>query len=312
MDATIIICTRNRGDSLARTLASIEAAERPVGFLWELIVVDNGSTDNTAAVLADFAMRLPLKSVTEPKFGLSNARNRGVEEARGRYIIWTDDDVVVQPRWLPAYVEAFRRWPEATVFGGPIVPVLEEPVVSWFAACREQLAYLLAACDFGDAPLPLSLAEDRLPFGANYAVRTAEQRRFAYDPERGAAPGRNRMGEESMVIRAILGEGGAGYYVPEAAVHHMIAPGRQTIGYIRSYYRAHGETAAMTETRVPGRQFAGLPLWLWRQLAAAGSAYTVARAFSAPAAWVRHLKRYSYWSGYAEFLRGQAQRELRS
>ena len=194
MDASVIICTRDRAGSLARTLASLETASRPVGFSWELVVVDNGSRDGTASVLAEFAALLPLTATYEPKPGLSNARNRGVEVARGSYLIWTDDDVVVEPGWLSAYADAFHRWPEAAVFGGKILPVLEEPVSPWFAACQEELGYLLAARDFGDTPLPLSIAEDRLPFGANYVVRAAEQRRFPYDPELGVAPGRNRVG----------------------------------------------------------------------------------------------------------------------
>jgi hypothetical protein len=153
--------------------------------------------------------------------------------------------------------------------------VLEEPVSPWFAACKEELGYLLAVRDFGDAPLLLSVVEDCLPFGANYVVRAAEQRRFPYDPELGMAPGRNRVGEETQVLRAILAAGGMGYYLPDAVSRHMIAPSRQTISYVRSYYRGHGETAAMAGGYVHGWRFGTLPLWLWRQIVTEALTYAL-------------------------------------
>jgi glycosyltransferase involved in cell wall biosynthesis len=303
MDASVMICTRNRATSLARTLASIEAADRPAGFTWELVVVDNGSTDHTAAVLADFSSRLPLAPTTEPNPGLSNARNHGVSAARGRYLIWTDDDVVVEPGWLSAYAAGFERWPEAAAFGGKVLPVLEAPVSPWFAACQDQFADLLARRDFGEAPLPLSSAENRLPFGANYSVRAAEQRQFPYDPALGVAPGRNRLGEETQVLQAILAKGHTGYYVPDAVVRHMIQPSRQTMAYVRSYYRAHGHEPGLTDQRVYVRRIGGFPLWLWRQLATEAVAYAWHRAFSSPDVWVPHLKRFAYIEGYGSGLK---------
>jgi glycosyltransferase involved in cell wall biosynthesis len=287
MDASVIICTRNRAPSLARALASIERANCPAGFTWELVVVDNGSTDDTAAVLADFSVR-------------------GVAAARGRYLIWTDDDVMVEPDWLSAYAAAFARWPEAAVFGGKILPVLEEPVSPWFAACQHEFSELLAKRDFGGSPLPLSFAEGRFPFGANFAVRAAEQRRFLFDPALGPAPGQNRVGEETQVLRAILNDGNTGYYLPNAVVRHMISPSRQTTSYVRSRYQAHGHSLASEDQRVYRRSFAGSPLWLWRQLATEAASYWLARTFSSPSVWVPHLRKHASWQGYARALRDRS------
>jgi hypothetical protein len=137
-----------------------------------------------------------------------------------------------------------------------------------------------------------------LPFGANYAVRAFEQRLYPYDPTLGVGPGQNRMGEESQVLRAVLGGGATGYYVPGSTVHHMISPSRQTISYVRSYYAAHGETSAMSDPPTDGHCFAGVPLWLWRQVATETAAYMLGRMFSTPPIWVRHLKKLGYWRGY--------------
>ncbi len=130
--------------------------------------------------------------------------------ARGDYIVWTDDDVLVGPGWLSAYVEAFARWPDAAVFGGPITPIFEGTPPEWYMQCRELFADALAARDLGNDAIALSIADDKVPFGANYAVRTVEQRRFRYDPNLGVAPVRRMLGEETDVIESILKSGAAG------------------------------------------------------------------------------------------------------
>jgi glycosyltransferase involved in cell wall biosynthesis len=308
MDASVIICTRNRAASLARTLASIEAADRPAGCVWELVVVDNGSTDETGSVLAGFSGRLPLVAVSEPNPGISHARNRGVATAAGRYFIGTDDDVVVERGWLAAYLDAFRHWPEAVLFGGKVVPTLEEPVTPWFAACLAELALLVAERDFGADPLPLASEGDRVPFGANFAIRAAEQVRFPFDPALGRAPERNVLGEETEVFHAVLAAGHSGYYVPGAVVRHMIPPHRQRGSYVRSYYGAHGDQSGLADPNDYRRVVAGAPLWLWRQLATETAAVAWGRLFASPHVWVPHLKRLGYMEGYGEGLRRRRRR----
>jgi glycosyltransferase involved in cell wall biosynthesis len=117
---TVAVCTRNRARSLDRTLRSIATDGAPVGVEWEILVVDNGSTDETASVVQALGSEWKcLRMVGEPEAGLSRARNRAVSEARGRYIVWTDDDVLVTPGRLAAYRSAFEEYPEHTFFGDP-------------------------------------------------------------------------------------------------------------------------------------------------------------------------------------------------
>ena len=90
---TIAICTYNRADSLSRTLQSLAAMRLPPRVDWEVVVVNNNSTDHTDAVIASFSgSRLPIRREFEPRRGLSRARNRAVDTADGDYILWTDDD----------------------------------------------------------------------------------------------------------------------------------------------------------------------------------------------------------------------------
>jgi glycosyltransferase involved in cell wall biosynthesis len=234
---SVVICTRDRAASLQRTLASLVVAARTMTHPWELLVVDNGSSDNTADVVASFADRLPIRCVREDKAGLSNARNAGVREGRGQYFVWTDDDVTVDPGWLQAWASGIAAAPDYAVFGGRAVPVYEEPVQQWFAANEQDLAALLAIRDERDWTV-LDFAH--VPYGLNYAIRAAEQRSHPYDPALGVAPGRRLGGEEVAVIRAILRQGGRGAWVWDATVHHMIPASRQSVSYVRQFYRALG------------------------------------------------------------------------
>ena len=100
MRVTIAICTWNRCDLLRQTLERMTGLMQPPGTEWELLVVNNNCTDGTDQVLSGFEGRLPLRRVFESRPGQSNARNAAVGAARGEFILWTDDDVLVDPNWL--------------------------------------------------------------------------------------------------------------------------------------------------------------------------------------------------------------------
>src|SRR6266481_662849 len=118
---TVAICTWNRAASLLQTLRSLTSIDPP-NSPWELLVVNNHCTDETEDVLDRLQQELPLRRVFEAKPGVSQARNAAIQHAHGNYIIWTDDDVIVDKDWLCAYERAVNRWPEAAVFGGPVRP----------------------------------------------------------------------------------------------------------------------------------------------------------------------------------------------
>jgi glycosyltransferase involved in cell wall biosynthesis len=220
---TVAICTFNRAESLRRTLDSLVAMRVPGDVPWEMVVVNNNSTDHTDDVISEYVGRLPVRREFEPRTGKSNALNRAIDVARGDYILWTDDDVLVDPGWLTAYVEAFRRWPEAAVFGGRITPRYDPPPAKWLIQSETVLVGPYAIRDFGDQAQPLCAKdEDRFPFGANWAMRAIEQRAFRYDPNLGPVPNRIRNQEESDLIYRVLKSGATGYWIPEARVEHCI------------------------------------------------------------------------------------------
>lgn len=234
---TVIICTYNRASSLSRALESLCEAATRVGDRWELLVVDNRCTDDTPAVIERFKGRLPITRLEQPAAGISNARNAGVAAARGEYVVWTDDDVVVNQDWLAIWIEGLRAHPGDAVFGGRARPVLEEPQQAWF---RDNLHALRSLVAHRDQPDWTHITSSQVPYGLNFAVRTAEQKKHLYDPGIGVAPGRTTGGEEVTVVRAILAAGGTGRWIWGATVNHMISPSRQTESYINRFYTAHG------------------------------------------------------------------------
>jgi len=111
------------------TLEGLTRAITPLP--WELLVVDNGSSSETAGVLTRFEGILPIKALTEPKPGKSRAINRALEVAEGSLILFTDDDVTVSVGWMTQLHRASQKYPMAKVFCGPIVPRFPENTPDW-------------------------------------------------------------------------------------------------------------------------------------------------------------------------------------
>lgn len=297
MRFTVAICTWNRAALLSRVLERLARVQQPPGG-WELLVVNNNSTDDTGRVLEAFAGRLPLRRAFEPEQGLSHARNRAVREAGGDYVVWTDDDALVDEGWLAAYARAVERHPEAAVFGGPVRPRFEGTPPGWLSSAWPEIGAAFAARDLGAEPFALD-PDGELPYGANYVIRAREQRLHPYDPALGRRLGGGGVGEETAVIRAILAAGGSGRWVPDAPVEHWIPKERQTLGYLRGYYALQGRTFLK---RDGGATFLGRPLRLWCKILWAESAYTLARLSGDPRRWLKPLVK-------ASMLRGAARRQ---
>ncbi len=247
MRLSVVICTRNRADYLCQALRSISRCEHPPAGDWEVVVVDNGSADQTQEVATDVATEVAtteagnfaLSVVEEAIPGLSHARNRGIRVARGDWILWTDDDVTVGEKWLIRYYEAIRNRPDARAFGGPIHIVLEGQPEGWLVnglnIVKSAFAGL-AADDIGDT----FAATGVVPYGANFALRRNYLERIGFDPDLGRHPKHQlRGGEETQVIRQAVRDG-PGYWLRDASVSHHIDPGRQTRRYLRDYYFSFG------------------------------------------------------------------------
>jgi glycosyltransferase involved in cell wall biosynthesis len=208
MKATIIICTRNRADSLRPTLESLEFVDIPAGLSSEILVVDNGSTDGTAEVVQRRKVsRIPIRRVLEPKPGLSNARNAGISHAKGDIIIFTDDDLRFPKRWLETMFDPIIEKKGDAVAGSvELAPHLLRP---WMTPLHRAL---LASSERLDASEPMMV-------GANMAFdRRVLDVVPSFDVELGA--GALGLGEETLFALQLRKAGLKIYRATGSAVLH--------------------------------------------------------------------------------------------
>lgn len=289
---SVVICTWNRSVLLRQTLEQMTRVHVPEGVAWELVVVNNRSTDSTDEVLNAFAGRLPLRRAWEPSPGLSNARNRAVAEATGDYILWTDDDILVDEGWMEGYARAIQRWPDAEVFGGPIEPYFEEFAPEWLMRVLDQIGPVYGRQTLGEAPV--ELVPERVgagPYGGNMAMRRATLLRFPFDPNLGVRHGEYAIGEETEVIRKMLMAGHAGWWTPEARVLHWVPRSNQSLDYVRRWMIGSGKYVARDATRTSSRPR------LFARMLRHEARYRLRRRFLPPEAWIKDFTRASLARG---------------
>ncbi|RMF78469.1 MAG: glycosyltransferase family 2 protein [Nitrospirae bacterium] len=279
MDFTVIICTYNRAGNLPRCLEAL-ARQRGVGDrAWEVLVVDNNSTDETPAVVAELADRLPIaiRYAREPQQGLNHARNAGIRESDSRYFAYVDDDIVVCEAWLAALFDAFER-NDADAVGGRIHldPAVRLP--KWIRADAGMYGFL-GYQDFGPEPERLDGVR-RYPFGGNMAFHRRVVERIGYfDPKfgrKGAGRRRSELykGSETEYFHRLAATGEARiFYEPRAIVYHRVLPFQLRKGYFRTiHFNAGRQRAYHDETDFPHRLF-GAPRFLYPQLLRAAGRY---------------------------------------
>lgn len=298
MRITVAICTWNNSRLLRQTLKNLCELDVPEGLSWELVVVNNNSTDDSQEVIDSFEGALPLRPLFESNQGHCHARNCAVGAAQGEWIVWTDDDVLVNAEWLAAYASSMDEYEDADFFGGPVLPVFEGSASEWIRETCEQFPDAYASRDFGDEPILFD--RKRIPFGANFAVRTSLLRQHPFDPKLGRV-GKGLMGgDETTLLRQLLDEGNSGRWVPGARVQHIIKEDRQSLEYIRRFFYSLG----IHEARYgPQSQLSLKPLrrldWVMRA-AAHEAKYLLRRALqAAPKTWAKDLKMASRFWGRA-------------
>ncbi len=142
-----IICTYNRASYLLEALSSLANQMIPLEE-YEVIVVDNGSTDNTKQAISGFSMQPNIRYIYEFELGLSQARNTGWQNAKGEYIAYLDDDAIADQAWLAKIVEVFEIVkPQPGCIGGKVYPIWEAPRPYWLS---DHLASWLAILDYSD------------------------------------------------------------------------------------------------------------------------------------------------------------------
>jgi glycosyltransferase involved in cell wall biosynthesis len=263
MTVTVAICTWNRAALLDRTLSEMRKLRTPDGLRWELLVVNNNCTDDTDAVIRRHSGRLPLRRLFEREQGHSHARNRALREARGELLVWTDDDVLVEPGWLAEYTRAAREHPEAGFFAGPIEPWYEVEPPAWFRRHLGQLTGVVVLADQGPEARPYRLGDQ--VFGANMAFRTAVAKAFPADARLGRVGGLLTGGDDTDLVVRAFRAGHTGYCLPGARLRHFVPAERVSEGYVWRWFRGSGHTLVRQTGDPGGARIWGVPRWALRR-----------------------------------------------
>lgn len=296
MDVTVILCTFNRCPILPKALESVAASVLPDTVQWEVLIVDNNSTDQTRGVVEEFCHRYPgrFRYLREPQQGLSRARNAGIQAAQGGVLAFMDDDVIVEPTWLQnltahlhssQWVGAGGRVRLENNFVPPRWLLLEGPY--------SMAGSLGAAFDLGDQAGEL----DRPPFGTNMAFRKSMFEKhggFRIDLGRSA---KNMIGKEDTEFgERLMAAGERLWYAPSAIVFHPVPKERLTKKYFLAWWFGCGRSMVRERGKVPGQW--GIPRYC---LCMGMSALSALR-------WIRTLNpaRRFFWKCWAWMYAGKA------
>jgi GT2 family glycosyltransferase len=308
-NVAVLIATYNRAALLADTLDVLAASRAPSTLRWEVVVVDNNSTDNTHKVVVSRqgTYPVPLAYLVEQRQGRSAALNTAMAATAAPLLLFTDDDVRVDPGWLEAGARALAGG--ADYVGGPVWPIWQTPPPPWLDLTRSDLWGTVAILDYGAQTFAF---EDRrrVPLGANMGIRRSLIRRTGgFRPELGRSNTRRLTGQEvpDLLARA-RAAGLLGVYVPAMRVHHHVPSIRLTRRYFRRWWFGKGYSKATLEAGQPLTELGldlrtvphvgGVPRYMLSDALRDLVAYVVALLRGDAAERVRREMRLAYFAGF--------------
>ena len=227
---SLVIATFNGATRIGTTLHSL-LTQSLSSELWEAVVVNNNSTDTTADVVREFMAAHPEITIVpteEPRQGLSYARNRGIEVARGEIIAIIDDDEIASPQLLADYLHFFDTHPEAVAAGGRIVPLYANGRPEWMSRHTERP--IAGTLDLGDRVIPFP--EGKYFGGGNMALRRSAIEKYgAFNPALGRRGTTLLGGEEKELYARLHDAGEMVFYIPTAYIQHIIPESKLTRDY---------------------------------------------------------------------------------
>lgn len=227
---SLIIATYNRAEQLMTTLKSVAEQNSP-SELWECVVVDNNSKDDTRERVKDFAAMHPelnIRYVFEGVQGLSAARNAGIRASQGEIVAFIDDDERIVEGFIAAYIDLFDSHTDAMSAGGKIIAEYPSGRPRWMSRYTEEP--IANPMDFGEVVVPFP--SHRIPGGGNMAIRREALEKVGYfNPMLGRKGNRLIGGEESDLFERLRQHHMRCYYTPDAVMYHIISEEKLTKDY---------------------------------------------------------------------------------
>lgn len=243
VDVSVSLCTYNRAAMLQATLESLVRQETGGAFSFEIIVVDDGSTDQTPTILKEMAERtpIPIRRFREERVGVGAARARGVTESQGQWIAFIDDDETAEPDWLARLLAAAKA-AKADCAWGPLrlrlPPGTEEPLA------KTPRKHLMETVPTGWLQRHLTWSG---PGTCNALVRARLFKEVGpFDPSF------RMVGEDQDFFRRVRRAGYKIVFTPEAVVHHFIPSSRLEPDYLLTLSGRNGMMLAYFDWRERG------------------------------------------------------------
>jgi glycosyltransferase involved in cell wall biosynthesis len=259
---TVLFATKNRASILKSALESYCHLVTPASG-WKLVVVDNGSTDETADVLSGYSGRLPLSSIIEHRPGKNHALNAGLELLEGDLTVLTDDDVFPHSDWLIEMRKVADAQLAYSVFGGEVIPRWEIPPLDWIRWVELGPAFGMNDTSQDEGPV----SESWLPniIGPNMAVRSSIfHMGVRFDPSIGPRGTSYPMGSETELILRLHRQGHKAWHAKGAVVEHLIRKEQLNKDWVlRRAIRFGRGWCRMVPNR---KQWLGIPRYLIRDV----------------------------------------------
>ncbi len=305
ISVSFVVCCHNSEPRLEPTLTHLAAIEPLADQVWEVVVVDNASTDNTAAfaehLWAALGSPAPLRVASEPQLGLIHARQRGIAEARHEVLSFVDDDNWISPRWLQVLNRVFRAHPDVGVVGALGTPTFDDQPPAWF----ESIQHCYACGPQADFTGPI--AKQR-PFlygaGASFRARALQDlaKRGFSARFTGRQGGGLMSGEDSEITMTLSALGWVLWYDEELRFEHYMPPGRLTTDYAKRLLVALGELSALIDAYLIGLSMRSRT-WNLLQSHYLTRLSLVCVRYAAAA--VRQRTARTTWPGRSDFFRGR-------
>lgn len=247
MKATVAICTHNRAEDVREALLSLLRQNFTDAF--EVIVVDNRSTDNTKQVVQEVnkMTSIPIIYVYEERLGLSVARNRAIREAKGEYVLFLDDDAMASKEWISGIVSLFETDPRIGCVGGRIEPAWEGAEPTWLLPENRTLYTIL---DYSNEIVEMK--KPAIPFGANVAFRKSVFNSLKPFREDLGRVGSNLLSSEEAELIDRIRSRYTVYYTPHAWVRHKIPRSRVSRKWLLRRIYWQGVSSAVSSEQKKG------------------------------------------------------------
>lgn len=302
-DISAVITTYNRSEMLAKALEPL-LCQNAGDVRYEVIIVDNNSTDNTRATVEAFIAKghTNLRYVFESRQGIAHGRNAGIAAARGDIIAFTDDDVVVTNNWIAVIKRSFAENPDVEFIGGKILPDWIEPPPHWLTVDHW---WPLALLDRGDNRFHVNASNPLCLPTANASFRRETFSRIGlFSPE---FSGR----EDHELFVRLWQSGGQGLYEPDLVVMARVQPERLSKSYHHRWNTTTGKfnslmrldeiiapDGSLITERPNGVRLFGVPGSMYREFVTESLGWLKQSVSGDDSRKVRHENRLCYLAGY--------------